>query len=165
VWERSEVTDRDSLHALLAHHAIEQLHTTYADVVNRRAWDELGPLFTAHATIQVDTVSSDPVEATGAGELADFLDRAVARFAFLEFVVLTLRVEAPAPEAPDRTTSRLWMREVRRDLGTLAWSEAYGLYRDSYRRDGDTWRFASRRYRSITRTDGDVFALPDPLDP
>lgn len=157
---RAEVTDRDSLHALLTHHAIEQLHTTYADIVNRRAWDELGPLFTEDAVVHVDTVSADPVEAAGAEQLAGFLDRSVERFAFLEFMVLTLRIEPPAADAPDRTTSRLWMREVRRDVDTLAWSEAYGLYRDTYRRDGETWRFAERRYRSITRTDGDVFPLP-----
>lgn len=163
VWERADVTDRDSLHALLDHRAIEALHADYADVVNRRAWDELAPLFHDDATVTLDLVTRDPIVVEGADGLATFLGDAMARFAFLEFVPLTLKIDLPTHDAPDDASARLWMREDRRDVDTLAWSTAYGLYRDDYRRDGETWRFRRRRYRSITRTDGEVFPLPPDL--
>lgn len=158
--DRAEVTDRDSLHTLLDHRAIEALHAAYADIVNRRAWTELASLFEPNATIELDLVTRDPIEVAGPSELASFLDGAMARFAFLEFVALTLHVELPSHDAPDVASSRLWMCEVRRDVDTLAWSQAFGLYQDTYRRHGEGWRFQSRRYRSITRTDGEVFPLP-----
>lgn len=164
MWDRAEVTDRDSLHALLDHRAIEALHAAYADLVNRRAWSELPTLFEPDATIHLDLVTRDPIEVTGPDGLATFLDGAMARFAFLEFVPLTLHVALPTHDAPDVASARLWMCEVRRDVDTLAWSQAYGLYRDEYVRAGDAWRFSARRYRSITRTDGEVFPLP-PMGP
>ena len=154
------MTDRDSLHTLLDHRAIEALHAAYADVVNRRAWDELAALFEPDATVALDLVTRDPVSVSGPAELATFLDGAMARFAFLEFVVLTLHVDLPSHDHPDVASSRLWMCEIRRDVDTLDWSQAFGLYQDDYARHGDTWRFRSRRYRSITRTDGEVFPLP-----
>lgn len=154
------MTDRDSLHQLLDHHALERLHAAYADAVNRRAWSEVAALFADDADVEIDTGGPEPIRIESPAALAAFLDGAVARFAFLEFVVLTLHVADPVHEAPDDASARLWMCEVRRDVDTLDWSVAYGLYQDRYRRVDGAWRFASRRYRSITRTGADVFPLP-----
>lgn len=55
------------------------------------------------------------------------------------------------------------MCEVRRDVGSLDWSVAYGVYHDRYRRTPEGWRFARRDYQSLTRTDGPVFPFPTHL--
>lgn len=154
------MTDRDSLHLLLDHHAIDRLHASYADAVNRRAWSEVAGLFLDDAEVELDTGGPDPIHLAGPAALASFLDGAVQRFAFFEFIALTLHVEPRSHDTPDESSARLWMCEVRRDVDTLDWSVAYGLYRDRYRRVDGTWRFAARRYRSITRTGADVFPLP-----
>ncbi|MCB1246766.1 MAG: nuclear transport factor 2 family protein [Acidimicrobiia bacterium] len=163
LWEGSWVTDRDSLHALLDHHAVERLHASYADVVNRRSWRSLEPLFEPDATVRLDLVDREPIDVAGPSALGEFLGRAVARFEFFEMIPLTLHVDPPGTDSPDLLDSRLWMCEVRRETGSLDWSVAYGLYQDTYRREDGTWRFASRAYRSLTRTDGAVFPLPEGL--
>ena len=139
--------------------AIGRLQSAYADVVNRRAWPELRELFLDDAGVHIDTVTRDPFELTGPGALGDFIGAAVQRFAFFEFVVLNSHVEL-GHDGADSARARMFMCEIRRDVDTLDWSTAYGLYQDRYRRDGSTWRFAGRRYRSITRTDGEVFPFP-----
>jgi hypothetical protein len=63
----------------------------------------------------------------------------------------------------DNATGRLYICELRTDEdGT--WSEAYGLYRDTYRRRDGAWRIAGRRYSSLARrgpTGTESFPLPD----
>jgi hypothetical protein len=139
--------------------AIERLQSAYADVVNRRAWSELGELFLADAVIRIDTVSRPVIEVVGPEQLGEFIGGAVERFAFFEFVRLNSHLELD-DAAPATARGRLFMCEIRRDVGTLDWSVAYGVYRDRYVRDGDRWRFGRRDYQSLTRTDGEVFPFP-----
>lgn len=139
------------------HVGIERLQSAYADLVNRRAWDELGDLFLPDARIRIDTVSADPVELVGPDGFAAFVAPAVQRFAFFEFVVLNRRIELH--DDPSTAAARIFMCEIRRDAETLDWSTAFGVYHDRYRRTGTGWRFAGRDYRSLTRTDGPVFDL------
>ncbi len=54
---------------------------------------------------------------------------------------------------------------VRRDVDTLDWSVAYGLYRDRYDCPEGRWRFAQRDYQSLTRTGGEVFPFPTAAAP
>ena len=143
------------------HVRIERLQSAYADLVNRRAWAELGDLFIPTALIHLDTVSRDPFELHGPAEFGDFVSSAVERFAFFEFVILNRRIELH--DDPDSAAARIFMCEIRRDAGSLDWSSAYGVYHDRYRRLPEGWRFARRDYRSITRTGGEVFGF-DPLD-
>jgi hypothetical protein len=139
--------------------AIERLQSAYADVVNRRAWSELGELFLADAVIRIDTVSRPVIEVVGPEQLGEFIGGAVERFAFFEFVRLNSHLELD-DDAPVAARGRLFMCEIRRDVGTLDWSVAYGVYRDRYVRDGDRWRFGRRDYQSLTRTGGEVFPFP-----
>lgn len=136
----------------------------YADVVNRRAWGELAALFPSDAVVRVDTVTRPATELVGPHELGDFIGTAVERFAFFEFVVLNARIELDDDDA-DRAVARVFMCEVRRDVDTLDWSVAYGVYHDRFRRWPDRWRFERRDYRSLTRTGGEVFPLPHGLGP
>ena len=140
--------------------AIERLQSAYADVVNRRAWAELQELFRPDATIHIDTVTRAPFDLVGPSALGTFIGGAVERFAFFEFVRLNSHIELAPDGDPDHARARLFMCEVRRDVDTLDWSVAYGVYHDRYRRDPDRWRFARRDYQSLTRTDGAVFPFP-----
>jgi len=143
--------------------AIERLQSAYADVVNRRAWAELAGLFLPDAVVRIDTVTRGPFELVGPVALGGFIDGAVQRFAFFEFIRLNAHVETDLDGDPDAARCRLFMCEVRRDVGTLDWSVAYGVYHDRYLRTADGWRFARRDYQSLTRTGGDVAAFPHHL--
>ncbi len=140
--------------------AIERLQSAYADVVNRRSWAELTGLFRPEAVVRIDTVTRPVFELVGPTALGEFIGSAVERFAFFEFVRLNSHVELSLDGDVDLAGARLFMCEVRRDVGTLDWSVAYGVYHDRYRRDGDGWRFDRRDYQSLTRTDGEVFPFP-----
>jgi len=143
--------------SVVDHVAITRLQSTYADAVTRRAWDEVEELFADDAVVRIDTVTREPFELRGGAEVARFVDEAVARFAFFEFVILNSHVELPSEAEPDAARARIFMCELRRDEGSLDWSAAFGVYHDRYRRSADGWRFARRDYRSITRTGAGVF--------
>ncbi len=152
----------------LAHYvAIRRLQAAYADVVSRRAWPELEPLFTDDCDIVVDRRSLDPLVLHGARELGEFVARAIARFEFFEFTVLNAVVDVDPAGAVAR--GRLWMCELRQGGGgeePRAWSMDYGVYHDEYARGADgRWRFARRRYHSLARRLGleparEVFPFP-----
>jgi hypothetical protein len=156
------VTGRDPLADTVDHVAISRLLSAYADLVDRRAWAELDGLFLPDAPVRIDPVTREPIEVRGPIELGRFVAGAVERFAFFEFVVLNAHVELPTAEAPDDARGRVFMCEVRRAVGTLEWSVAYGVYHDRFRRTSEGWRFARRDYRSLTRTDGEVFPFRPP---
>lgn len=149
--------------------AIRELQFGYADVVSRRAWDELDRLLLADATIEVDTVTSPKRTFTGPAEFADFVRTATDRFDHFQFVVLNAVVEADG----DTGRSRMFMCEIRhhRDAGSVdgddGWSTAYGVYHDRYRKLDGRWWFAERRYRSLARTapQTELFGLPAGLGP
>lgn len=131
-----------------AYIAVTRLQASYADVVTRRAWDELDALFVPDAAIRIDTVTRPVVELHGATELAHFISDAVERFEFFEFVILNTVIDV----VDDVTAAgRLYMVEVRQERDSQEWSNAFGLYQDNYAFDGKRWRFADRRYRSLAR--------------
>lgn len=140
---------------------IAHLQATYADIVNGRAWSELAVIMHPAVTVEIDTVVRPTVSLVGPAAVGEFIETALERFAFLEFVILNSRIEVAAH---DEAAARLYMCEVRRAAETLEWSTAYGVYEDDYRRiDGD-WMITRRRYRSLTRTGDGVFAfVPGPL--
>ena len=139
--------------------AITRLQAAYADVVTRRAWTELEPLFVSAAPIRLDTVTRPVIELTGASGLAGFLVTAMDRFAFFQFVILNAVVDVDG----DSARGRMHIAELRQDHEG-GWSTAFGRYDDDYRRDDGRWRFASRRYRSLARRAGtaaaEVFPAP-----
>ena len=73
----------------------------------------------------------------GPDALVEFIERALAPFTFFEFTILNATVDVDGDEA----TGRVYICELRHD-GDGAWSEAYGLYRDRYRRRDGAWRIA-----------------------
>ena len=110
-------------------------------------------MFAADTVVRIDTVTRPVFELVGPEALGEFIGAAVQRFAFFEFVRLNSHVElAGRRRRPTWPRARLFMCEVRRDVGTLDWSVAYGLYHDRYRR---------RRRRVAVRPTGLPVAHPD----
>jgi hypothetical protein len=140
--------------------AITRLQQRYADVANRRAWAELHELFLPDAAIELDLVTREPFELVGAQALGEFIGGSLERFEFVEFVILNVVLDIDG----DTATGRIFMSELRRDVGTHHPSQIFGLYRDRYVRTPEGWRFAHRSYRSMARSDeAEVVALPSDL--
>jgi hypothetical protein len=138
--------------------AISRLQSAYADVVNRRAWPELEPLFVAGAPVTVDTVTNPVVELEGAEQVGAFIEAAIERFEFFEFVRLNTVVRF---DGADRARGRLFMCELRQERANGHFSRAFGVYHDEYQRVDARWRFTRRRYQSLARTGrGEVFPFP-----
>jgi ketosteroid isomerase-like protein len=147
--------DHDATRAVVA---IHRLQAAYADAVTRRDWDSVRALFEPDAVVNLDTRTRKPFALGGPDALVDFIEDAIRRFTFFELTLLNTTVEVDGDDA----TGRVYLCEVRADAdGT--WSEAYGLYRDAYRRRDGAWRIADRRYSSLARRGPggtEVFTLP-----
>ena len=140
--------------------ALHRLQAAYGDAVTQRDWDAVRELFDPDAVIHLDTRTRPPITLEGADALVDFIDGAVARFAFFELTIVNATVDVEPDQ--EEATGRLYICEKRMDLEG-AWSEAYGLYRDQYRRRHGSWRIARRRYASLARTGPEgteAFTLP-----
>lgn len=139
--------------------AVERLQAAYADAVTRRDWADVRALFEPDAVVHIDTRTRAPFSLEGPDALVEFIDRAIAAFVFFEFTILNRTVDVDG----DAATARLYICELRLDAAGT-WSEAYGLYRDRYRRRDGGWRIAGRRYSSLARRGPDGaegFPLPD----
>ncbi len=140
--------------------ALQRLQATYGDAVTRRDWVAVRVLFEPDAVIELDLRDRAPNTLEGADALVDFIDGAVARFTFFELTILNSIVDVEPDQ--DEATGRVYICEKRLD-GDGVWSEAYGLYRDTYRRRTGSWRIAGRRYSSLARTGPtgvEAFTLP-----
>ncbi len=155
----------DDLAATVDHVAIDRLQRTYADLVNRRAWDELDAVFAADVAITLELVSRPTVELVGAEAFAAFIGPAMERFGFFEFVILNSRIELWPGGDRSAATARMFMCELRTMGDEKERSDSFGLYRDRYVRTDDGWRIAARRYRSMGHfPSGDWHPLPDDLN-
>src|SRR5258708_1072047 len=106
-YGRSVVDDE-----LRSYLGITRLQSAYADVVSRRAWEELDALFAPGCRIEVDTVTSPARHFAGGADFGAFVAESIERFEFFEFVILNTVVDIhPGPTA----TGRLWMAEPRQE--------------------------------------------------
>jgi len=139
--------------------AIRGLIAAYADVVNRRAWAELHELFLPDAPLRLDLRDRPEVVHVGPEAVGAFIDDAIERFAFFEFVALNVRVLRDADA--DRARVRTYMCELRQDhAGTP--SRAFGIYQDDVVRSATGWRFARRHYQSMGRGEHGLDLMPPP---
>ncbi len=156
-------TQRSRADEMVDHIEIERMWHAYADVINRRAFEELGELFLPDCEVVVDTHRGDPIVTRGPSSFAAFLGPAMERFGFFQFVILSARTWI---DSADEARGRLYMCELRdgRDSGLR--SQAFGVYEDRFRRVDGRWWIAGRSYRTWARTavDGeprlDVFEVP-----
>ena len=124
------------------HVALLDLQRRYGDVVSRRAWDELADLLAPECALHLALRDGDRA-LLGADEVIGFVSSAVAAFDVFLFSVQNA-VVGPGP------TGRMWIHELRWDADGER-TDAYGLYEDEFVRGADgRWRFASRRYTSIS---------------
>lgn len=152
----------DALRETIDYIAIRRLQDTYADIVNRRAWQEFHDIFAPGAMVVVDKRDGAPLELAGPDAVGAFIGTAIEQYEFFEFVVLNARVFLRDQGDEHRATARVYINELRHGRETGTWSTAYGLYQDRYVRIDDAWRFARRRYHSLARTSRafDVFEHP-----
>ena len=108
---------RDETQEAVDYISITRLHSAYADVVNRRAWEEFQDLFLPDAPMRVDMVSKPAFDLTGPAELGAFIDGAIERYSFFEFVVLNARVDLTGTDA-EEARARVFMCELRQDRDT-----------------------------------------------
>ena len=146
--------------------AIRRLQSAYADIVTRRAFDELGEIFRPDTTVTLDIRSGDPLVMNGPGEVGQFIGSSLARFGLFEFVVLNTVIEIGADGDPDRARARMYMWEIRSDVDSGRRTDAFGVYHDDHVRVDGRWWFAARRYHSMARTgpDAESFGFPADLD-
>lgn len=149
----------------VAYVELQRLESRYADVVTRRAWNELADLVRGDCPIVVD-VRRTKFEFTGPTAYGEFIDGAIQRFSMFEFVLLNTVMQIDAGRGV--AAARVYMQEIRQNVSDGRRTDAYGVYHDRLERDGDgRWWFARRHYRSFARTaeplvdaDLDVFDLP-----
>jgi hypothetical protein len=143
----------------LAYIAITRLQNEYADVVSRRAWDEVDDLFTDDSNVRLNLAPAPPLDFPGRGGIGPFIAGSIERFEFFQFVILNATVHV---RDENSATGRMYMSELRQDAVSGGWSTIHGVYHDTYGRDpGDgKWRFADRQYQSLRRSSGQVIPFP-----
>jgi hypothetical protein len=161
-WLNVVAMDEDAVQEAVDHVALTRVQSAYADVVNRRAWDDFAQLFLPDCTIIVDKQSQEPLTFVGPTQIGDFIGRSIDGFEFFEFVILNAHtVIGPGGGGPDTASSRIFMCELRQDRASGRWTNAFGVYHDQYRKVDGRWWFAQRNYQSLARTGrGEVFEFP-----
>lgn len=154
--------DDEAVREAVDHMAVTRVQSAYADVVNRRAWEDFEQLFLPDCTISIDKQSQQTLEFVGAKEIGDFIGRSIEGFEFFEFVILNSHIVlGRGAAALDTASARMFMCELRQDRVSGQWTNAFGVYHDRYRRVDGRWWFAQRHYQSLARTGrGQVFEFP-----
>ncbi len=154
-------TTADELRDAVDEVALRGLVAAYADVVNRRTWNEFTDLFVADASITLDLRSAPMMQFTGPREIGDFIAGALDQYPFFEFVALNVRVALRVGGDENRAALRTFMCELRQDHDGHP-SRAFGVYQDDVRRVEDAWRFARRHYQSMGRGEYGLDLMPPP---
>lgn len=142
--------------------ALWGLQARYADVVTRRAWPELDEVFLPDAPVDLDLVTAPPRQLVGPAVLGEFIANALSRFDHFQFVILNAVVDRRPDDGPDAAWGRMFICEIRHEIASGRWHNAYGVYEDNYLKRDGRWWMAARRYRSMARTGPDeaIFGVP-----
>jgi hypothetical protein len=130
--------------------AIRRLQDRYADIVNRRTWQELHEVMRPGCRLTLDLGDTEKAF-DGPAAIGDFIGTQLEQFSFFEFVILNtvVHVDVDAGSAGART----YMQELRQNVDDGRRTNAFGVYQDGFERDPDgRWWFARRRYNSYSRT-------------
>lgn len=140
--------------------AIQRLLAGYADTVNRRAWPELTELFLEDATIHVKPLKRPALELAGPEALGRFIDGAIERFDFFQFVFLNSAIVIDRDNMQAR--ARNFISEYRRDKASGIWTQVFGVYHDRYRQVEGRWWFEHRTFSPLATMEPDnrVFDYP-----
>ena len=137
-----------------AYVAIARVHDTYADIVTRRAWDELAGVFGPDATLTLGHGPRARV-VVGPEAIGGLIEGAVAHLELVEFVVLNTVATISGDSA--RTRSNIWEMHLARDDGRRR--DLFGVYHDRLQRIDGRWWFAERHWQGLARRgdDGDPY--------
>ena len=127
--------------------AIQRLQAAYADAVTRRRLGRRARRSSSPTPLSTSTPAPRAAVHPRRADGAHRLHRAGRGAASV------LRVHDPERHRRprrDAATGPLYICELRH-AGDGSWSQAYGLYRDRYRRRDGAWRIAGRRYSSLAR--------------
>ncbi len=142
--------------------AIRRLQDAYADVVNRRAWPELGELFRPEAEVVLDVRRGEllVVHRARARSVTSSVGRSSASSSSSS--------SCSGPGSPSIRTTPIARRRGCTCASCARASEegrhsvAYGVYHDEHVRFDGRWWFARRRYHSLARTAPDLAVFPFP---
>ena len=81
--------------------AIRRLQDAYADVVSRRAFDELHDLFLPAAPVMIE-LPGGTREVVGPGDFGRYVEKRIADLEFFQFVILNAVVDLVVDGDPDR---------------------------------------------------------------
>lgn len=153
-------TDEKTIEEMASYIAIQRLLAAYADTVNRRAWGELPELFLEDATIDVIPLKKPPLTLAGAEALGRFIDAAIERFDFFQFVFHNSRLQIELEKNLAR--ARNYISEYRRETASGEWTQVFGVYHDRYRRIDGRWFFEHRAFSPLASwgSDNRVFDFP-----
>lgn len=143
-------TDQSNSDAL-ARLGVRRTQETYADIITRRAFDELSSVMTRECRLDID-LADRQMDFTGPQAIGDFISKQMERFDFFVFVILNAVTEVDV--AFGRAASRMYISEQRSDHDGFP-SVTYGVYHDLFVVDDGTWKLDRRRYASYARTDPD----------
>lgn len=133
-----------------AYVSLRRTQNRYGDIVTRRAFDELRNVMVENCDLSLALGNRD-LHIIGREEIGLFIADAVERFSFFHFVILNAVADIDVEKRTAR--SRMYVSEIRvgRDDGRR-W-DTFGVYHDDLEADdGGRWRFASRRYQSMSRS-------------
>lgn len=140
---------RNPLDEMVDFIAIQRVHAAYADIVTRRAWDELTTIMLPTCSLTLNlgdrTMSIDGPVAIGA-----FISEQLEQFSFFEFVILNSVVHIDDDGA--RAGARMYMQEARQNVTDGRRTDAFGVYHDRLERHDGKWWLAKRIYGSYSRT-------------
>ena len=125
--------------------ALRRLQDSYADIVTRRAWTEFHDIFVPDIDVVIDTRKGALIDAHGPDEVSGFIDNAIARFDFFEFVILNARVWLRHDGDDDRAIGRMYIAELRREARNEEWTTSFGENHDTFSRVDSGWCFEGRR--------------------
>jgi hypothetical protein len=155
--------DEKTVEETASYIAIQRLLAAYADTVNRRAWGELSELFLVDAEIDVTPLKRPPLVLKGPEALGRFINGAIERFDFFQFVFLNSAVTIDLEE--DVARARNFISEYRRETDSEEWTQVFGVYHDHYRRIEGRWWFEHRAFSPLASSGSDntnnrVFDFP-----
>lgn len=128
---------------------IRRVQNRYADLVTRRAWDELDSVMVPDVRLDLD-LADRTMSVAGVEAIGEFIATSLGQFSFFEFVVLNTVMDIDSERGV--AGARMWMAELRQRVDTGRRTDAYGVYEDQLLRTDDGWRFTVRRYSSWSRT-------------
>src|SRR3954467_13469995 len=81
------------IHEALDLLAISRPQAAYVDVITRRAWDELVPMFLPDCPIRLDLRGGPIIEQAGSEAIGAFIASSLERFEYFEFALLNSVVD------------------------------------------------------------------------